>query len=128
MPSWRESSVIGWKRVRHRLSSRLTLLAGGARDQPARLRSMRDAIAWSHDLLPPTERVLFRQLAVFAGGFTLDAAEAVTEVAPDRGDDILVGILNGVVCALLAWNYLRREPATDAGEDVAVEAAPQTRA
>ena len=42
--------------------------------------------------------------------------------------DILVGILNGVVCALLAWNYLRREPATDAGEDVAVEAAPQTRA
>lgn len=42
--------------------------------------------------------------------------------------DILVGILNGIVCALLAWNYLRREPATDAGEDVAVEAAPQTRA
>jgi membrane-associated phospholipid phosphatase len=42
--------------------------------------------------------------------------------------DILVGILNGVVCALLAWNYLRREPATEAGEDVAVEAAPQTRA
>ena len=44
--------------------------------------------------------------------------------------DILVGILNGVVCALLAWNYLRREPASGAGggEAVAVEPAPQTRA
>ena len=85
-----------------RLSSRLTLLAGGARDQPARLRSMRDAIAWSHDLLPSAERGLFRRLAVFAGGFTLDAAEAVTEVAPDRGDDILVGILSLVEASLIA--------------------------
>ncbi len=42
--------------------------------------------------------------------------------------DVVVGILNGIVCALLAWNYLRREPAADAGDDVAVEAAPQTRA
>jgi non-specific serine/threonine protein kinase len=61
-----------------RLEQRLMLLTGGARDQPARLQTMRDAIAWSHDPLPPAEQALFRRLAVFAGGFTLDA---VAEVA-----------------------------------------------
>ncbi|MGH2562459.1 MAG: tetratricopeptide repeat protein, partial [Thermomicrobiales bacterium] len=60
-----------------RLSHRLTLLTGGARDLPARLQTMRNAVAWSHDLLDPDEQTLFRRLAVFAGGCTLDAAEAV---------------------------------------------------
>jgi non-specific serine/threonine protein kinase len=69
--------------LRDRLDSRLALLAGGARDMPARHRTMRDAIAWSHDLLTADQQVLFRSLAVFAGGFTLDAAETV---ARDRRD------------------------------------------
>jgi predicted ATPase/DNA-binding NarL/FixJ family response regulator len=60
-----------------RLDRRLTLLVHGARDLPARLQTMRDAIAWSHDLLSSEEQVLFRRLAVFSGGFTLEAAEAV---------------------------------------------------
>jgi predicted ATPase/class 3 adenylate cyclase/tetratricopeptide (TPR) repeat protein len=60
-----------------RLTSRLTLLTGGARDLPARQQTLRNTIVWSYDLLPPTEQLLFRRLSVFVGGFTLEAAEAV---------------------------------------------------
>jgi predicted ATPase/DNA-binding CsgD family transcriptional regulator len=62
-----------------RLAHRLPLLTGGGRDLPTRQRTMRDAIAWSYDLLGEPEQALFRCLAVFAGGFTLETVEAVAD-------------------------------------------------
>jgi predicted ATPase len=85
-----------------RLPDRLGLLTGGARDLPDRQRTMRDAIAWSHDLLVPAERVLFRRLAVFAGGCTLAAAEAV------GGDDQAASILD-LVGSLVDQSLLQRQ-------------------
>ena len=67
-----------------RLSDRLHLLSSGARDLPDRQRTMRDTIAWSYDLLAPAEQALFRCLAVFVGGFTLEAAAMVAEACIPR--------------------------------------------
>jgi predicted ATPase/DNA-binding CsgD family transcriptional regulator len=63
-----------------RLDQRLSFLTGGTRDQPHRLRTMGDAIAWSYDLLSPAEQRLFQRLAVFVSGFTLEAAEWVAGI------------------------------------------------
>jgi non-specific serine/threonine protein kinase len=93
-----------------RLDQRFRLLTGGARDQPARLRSLRDAIAWSHDLLTPDEQTLFRRLAVFVGGCTLEAAEAVVAAEGDPAHGVLEGI------ASLADKSLLRQMGESDGE------------
>jgi predicted ATPase/DNA-binding CsgD family transcriptional regulator len=61
-----------------RLDPAIPHLTGGARDQPVRLQTMRNAIAWSHDLLSPAERTLFRRMSVFEGGSTLAAIAAIS--------------------------------------------------
>ena len=95
--------------LRRRLSERLTLLADGPRNESPRLRSMRDSIAWSHDLLRADERSVFAQLAVFAGPWTLEGAEAVVQA------DALPGHRSVLECviALIQHNLIRRE--SDAG-------------
>ena len=71
-----------------RLTDRLRLLTGGPVDAPPRLRTMREAIAWSYDLLSAEEQALFERLAVFAGGCGLDAAETVAGLGSEALDGI----------------------------------------
>jgi len=89
-----------------RLEKRLPLLTGGARTLPARQQTMRDAVAWSHDLLSAEEQIHFRRLAVFAGGCTLEAAEAV--VNPEGTRDVFAGIT-----ALVDTSLLRQDDGVD---------------
>ena len=69
--------VLPLPELRERLSHRLALLRGGARDLPPRQQTMEGAIAWSYELLTEEQQRCFRALGVFVGGWTLEAAEAV---------------------------------------------------
>jgi predicted ATPase/class 3 adenylate cyclase len=82
-----------------RLEQRLPLLTGGARDAPERQRTLRNTIAWSYDLLSEDKQALFRRLAVFADGMTLEAAEAVVNPAGDL--DVFGGVERLVEHSLL---------------------------
>ncbi len=72
-----------------RLVDRLTLLSRDGRDVPDRLRTMRDAVGWSYDLLTDEERVLFRKLSVFAGGCSVETAERVLQIMGSKPDRLL---------------------------------------
>lgn len=75
-----------------RFSGHLDLPAHAAHDLPARQRTLRRTVDWSYALLDPREQVLLRRLAVFTGGFTAEAAEAVADAAGDLGLDIEDGL------------------------------------
>ena len=87
-----------------RLGSRLKLLTGGARDLPERQRTLRATIEWSHTLLDEGEQVLFGRLAVFSGGRTLEAIEAICDAEGDLPVDAFEGI-----SSLLDKSLLRQE-------------------
>jgi predicted ATPase len=78
-----------------RLERQLPLLTSGAQDVDARQQTMRNTLAWSYGLLAPEEQRLFRRLAVFVGGFTLEAAEAVC-AAPEGADPLSRDVLEGL--------------------------------
>ncbi len=87
-----------------RLEQGLSVLVGGARDLPLRQQTLRGAIAWSYDLLTPQEQALFRRLAVFVHGCTVEAAEAVCTAAGQLEGDILEGL-----ASLMDKSLLRQE-------------------
>ncbi len=114
--------------ILERLENRLKLLTGRAQDLPTRQQTMRGTIEWSYDLLDENEQILFRRLAVFAGGFTIDAAEsfilchssvvkdlATDEEQPtkDKGQKT-IDILNGITS--LVENSLVVQKETADGE------------
>ncbi len=85
-----------------RMEQRLPLLSGGARDLPLRQQTMRDTIGWSYDLLDDDQQAIFRRLGVFAGGFTLDAAEALAGRGSQRAPlDVIDGITTLIEHSLL---------------------------
>ncbi len=84
-----------------RLSQRLAALTSGARDVPDRQQTLRKTIDWSYDLLEEDEKTLFRRLAVFVGGCTLEAAEAVCNTNGDLEGDVLDGVARLVDKSLL---------------------------
>jgi predicted ATPase/DNA-binding CsgD family transcriptional regulator len=118
------SKVLSPQALLVRLTRRFEVLAGGPRDAPPRLRSMRDAVGWSFDLLEEDERAILRRLAAFAGGFSLDAAEAVAGDWPrEAGDDCepadrcpsQLSVLD-TVASLVDKSLVRREESTDGAE------------
>jgi tetratricopeptide (TPR) repeat protein len=82
-------NVLPPAKLLERLEQRLPLLTSGARDAPERQRTLRATIAWSHDLLDDHEQQLFAHLAVFAGGCTLEAGEAVSDADLDTLGSLL---------------------------------------
>jgi len=99
-----------------RLERRLPILTGGARDLPARQQTLRNAIAWSYDLLSRQEQMLYRRLAIFAGGCTLEAAEAICDADGTLGLDPSAGsgqaVLDGM-SSLAAQSLLRQADGPD---------------
>jgi predicted ATPase/DNA-binding SARP family transcriptional activator len=91
--------------IRSRLDRSLDLLNRAARDVPERHRSLHAAVSWSYGLLSPAERTFFRRLSVFRGGWSLEAADAVTLAGADLGSEAL-----DLTSALLDGSLIRRQP------------------
>jgi predicted ATPase/class 3 adenylate cyclase len=102
--------VMSPQQILKRLDTALSFLKSGARDLPQRQRTLRDAIAWSYDLLHPPQRAFFARLGVFAGGFDLSAVDEVTAATAELGIDPL-----DAVEAILDASLVRRT-SSDAGE------------
>jgi predicted ATPase/class 3 adenylate cyclase/Tfp pilus assembly protein PilF len=90
---------------------RQTLLTGTGSDRPERHQTLRSAIDWSYGLLRPSEQRMFRRLAIFSGGFTLEAAESICATDPELSLQVLDGVASLIDKSLLRQaEEVAREP------------------
>lgn len=101
-----QAGAMGPRQMLERFTGHLDLPPNPARDAPARQRTLRRVIDWSHDLLDEPARITLRRLSVFSGGFTLEGAEAVADATGDLGDALLPAVNSLVALGLL---YARNE-------------------
>lgn len=101
--------VLGAAQLSDRLGDAFGVLTGGRRTAPARQQTLRTTLDWSHDLLGEAERTLFRRLSVFAGGWELDAAEAIGAACGGVGGEV-AGLLTHLVDQSLVVATAGEEP------------------
>jgi non-specific serine/threonine protein kinase len=106
-----QADILSLKELRDLVVRQLPLSATGARDLPARQQTLSQTVAWSYDRLSLELRVALRQLSVFAGGFTLDAAAAVLRT-PSKDDAAtnLTDIIRELVDQSLVFRHEERSP------------------
>jgi non-specific serine/threonine protein kinase len=101
-------NVFTSQQIAQRLTDRFQLLSGGSRAAPPHHQTLRALIDWSYELLSPDERRLFERLAVFAGGWTIEAAEIVCAV-----DELEPAAISGLLAALVERSLVVAEPVGD---------------
>ena len=102
--------LLGVEQIAARLNKRFALLVGGSRTAPARHQTLRATVEWSYDLLDDRERRLFERLAVFAGGWLLESAEAVC-----AGDGVESAEVLDVMGQLVNKSLVVVDPMADGG-------------
>lgn len=100
------------KALRERLSDRMALLTGGARDLPERLQTIRHAIQWSFDLLSTREQELFRRLTIFTGSFSIEAAQRIAGREDKAGSELDQELIDGLQ-SLLDKSFLTQETSVE---------------
>ena len=114
------TAALGITGLAERLDDRFTLLIGGRRTALPRHQTLRATLDWSYELLAAPERVVLRRLAIFAGGFTLQAASAVAADDEVAASDVIGCVMNLVTKSLVT--------ATDSGAMVRYRLLETTRA
>ncbi len=114
------AAALGLEQVASRLDDRLTLLTGGRRTALPRHRTLRAVLDWSYELLPEAERRLFRRLAVFPGGFTLEAAATVA------GDSTAPAVAESIA-NLVAKSLVMPDGSVPAGQAATADLAQYAR-
>ncbi|MEX2623760.1 MAG: adenylate/guanylate cyclase domain-containing protein [Acidimicrobiia bacterium] len=116
--------LMGAREILSRIDQRLPVLAAGASNVPARQRTLSGAIAWSYELLRPAEQGLFARLSIFAGGCTIETAEAICNPGGALGIDTFEGIASLVSQSLVGqrsdsgdWRFTILETIREYGRD-----------